>query len=848
MKKTIAFATRGLIFNGNSLKEKALGGSESAMIYMAKELKKLGNLVYVFCECDSPGEYDGVIYQDIDHLEQKLHFKFDVLILSRFLYLHPKTNISNMTIFWMHDIYSDIYSEYFYLSDKTFLMSEYQKTLWTDIDSRFEDSIYVTKNGFDKSLVKENSFIDKKNNYIYASRPERGLKKLLTSIWPQILEINPEANLFIGTYSIKDMKGLPQEYLDFLEEVEKLVDTTKGVIKAGSLTKDKYYDLLSRCGYMVYPTDFQEISCINAIEAQANKCLVISTNGFALKETVKTNTLANNDEEFIEILKKYQDEVLYTEEVQKGFDSIQEYAWDNIAKDWDSYINTFFKTRFEIEKSRIEETLIWFSDLQTLGSINKKKADVLIQDVEVVNSVQTIEWTETYSTRIAEIIDLTTKAIGNSRAVVLDIGCAEGNLSGNIKKICPNVKVIALDSREDFKEIYLERWGETEFICDSVQNISKYNIQADIILAGEILEHLKDPVNTIRNLNQALRPGGSIIFSTPYGPWTQVSGKREEYCNHFELLDILNIFERYVDNGLFFLQSISSGIFKNELLGNFIFGYTKKLDLEFNNLDKEYLINKAYKVRPREKLSACIIIKNEENNLYRCLNSLKGKVDEIVVIDHESTDHSIEICQNFTDKIYTRKWTDSFMEAKNYALSKCSGDWVFSIDADEELVGDNLYQYIYSSQVDLYTINQRQLDNSIDQDQKPIRLFRKGFSFFGHIHESVKYKDEFKMIINDAFLRHFGYLDYDKAQYEKMQRNHEILLKDIKDHPYREENFMYYMRDMLYFFTVSPNKAYVDLASNTWEYCKNKFTNLEFKGNTETFYNKLLELYKTNHD
>ena len=54
MKKSIAFITSGLEFNGNSLIEKSLGGSESAMIYMAREITKLGNDVTVYCECDKP--------------------------------------------------------------------------------------------------------------------------------------------------------------------------------------------------------------------------------------------------------------------------------------------------------------------------------------------------------------------------------------------------------------------------------------------------------------------------------------------------------------------------------------------------------------------------------------------------------------------------------------------------------------------------------------------------------------------------------------------------------------------------------------------------------------------------
>lgn len=85
-------------------------------------------------------------------------------------------------------------------------------------------------------------------------------------------------------------------------------------------------------------------------------------------------------------------------------------------------------------------------------------------------------------------------------------------------------------------------------------------------------------------------------------------------------------------------------------------------------------------------ISVSMIVKNEESCLAKCLESVRG-ADEIVIVDTGSTDKTIEIAKKYTDKVFTDyKWNDNFAEARNHALSKCKGQWVFWIDADDRLV------------------------------------------------------------------------------------------------------------------------------------------------------------------
>lgn len=86
------------------------------------------------------------------------------------------------------------------------------------------------------------------------------------------------------------------------------------------------------------------------------------------------------------------------------------------------------------------------------------------------------------------------------------------------------------------------------------------------------------------------------------------------------------------------------------------------------------------------KLSVSMIVKNEQACLEKCLESIKG-VDEIVIVDTGSTDKTGEIARKYTSRYFENefKWNDNFADARNHALKKCTGDWVLSIDADEYL-------------------------------------------------------------------------------------------------------------------------------------------------------------------
>ena len=108
------------------------------------------------------------------------------------------------------------------------------------------------------------------------------------------------------------------------------------------------------------------------------------------------------------------------------------------------------------------------------------------------------------------------------------------------------------------------------------------------------------------------------------------------------------------------------------------------------------------------RLSIVMIVRNEEKCLDTCLKSVKG-ADEIVVVDTGSIDNTIEVAKTYTSKVYNDyRWRDNFSEARNHALKKATGDWVLSIDADEELLNtiDEVKKVIKKAEKDsIKTVN-----------------------------------------------------------------------------------------------------------------------------------------------
>jgi glycosyltransferase involved in cell wall biosynthesis len=178
------------------------------------------------------------------------------------------------------------------------------------------------------------------------------------------------------------------------------------------------------------------------------------------------------------------------------------------------------------------------------------------------------------------------------------------------------------------------------------------------------------------------------------------------------------------------------------------------------------------------KISACLIVKDEESHLEACLYSIKDFVDEIIVVDTGSKDSTKKIAEKFTSNIYDFKWVDDFSKARNFSISKAASEWILVIDADEILEKESLKRIknlIDQDEYDAFALEQRNYTNNRTefnfipsnarnfQGYIPcniIRLFRnnKKILFSNPVHESVDESiknNNLKVLKTNIPLHHF---------------------------------------------------------------------------------------------
>lgn len=205
-------------------------------------------------------------------------------------------------------------------------------------------------------------------------------------------------------------------------------------------------------------------------------------------------------------------------------------------------------------------------------------------------------------------------------------------------------------------------------------------------------------------------------------------------------------------------------------------------------------------------LSLCMIVKNEENTLGRCLESVKDIVDEMIIIDTGSTDDTIKIAKEYDTKIFFYEWDNSFSNARNYSLSKASKDWILIMDADDELRSEDKYKVIKLINDENNKLNAyfgETLSYSGDSSDYNIysnlniRFIKngKGYKFSGDIHEQIipgseDAKKQVFLGIADIKFYHYGYLNKTVNEKNKRKRNMDIIEKILKENP--DDTFMLY--------------------------------------------------------
>ncbi len=196
-------------------------------------------------------------------------------------------------------------------------------------------------------------------------------------------------------------------------------------------------------------------------------------------------------------------------------------------------------------------------------------------------------------------------------------------------------------------------------------------------------------------------------------------------------------------------------------------------------------------------LSVCLIVRNEEGNLQRCVNSFKSIADEIIVTDTGSTDGTVELAKKLGAKVNYFSWCDDFSAARNYCFSQASGDWIFWIDADEELLPDSLEEVRHClSRDDVfgYLVQRRDLTDLSNPDLYTVMWQERLFRNDKNIHHAGRCHSQFQPSLNELAakkgqvignskicIQHYGFAGPQRV--EKIKRGLKLMELELAERP-----------------------------------------------------------------
>jgi len=352
---SIAFYTRGTEFNGDTIKYSCLGGSESALLYMARELGALGHAVNVFCNCDKPGQYSGVGYHRLEDFEAFTRAqKQDVCIFSRVLETVAPAN-ARTRVLWLHDIasiryYQDNLRSLDHLIDRYFLIGAWQQRGFMDAFDFDRQKLTLTRNGVDLELFHDPP-PRRRNKLVYINTPFRGLDVLL-QLFPFIRQAVPEAELHLYT----GMSLYGSDYSAADRQLENLYSQARqlpGVFLSEPRPKAELARELMSARLALYPSHFNECCSIASLESQAAGTPMVTSALAGLNDTIvhnRTGILVEIDNPELkshsqkyqvnflnQIVRLMRDDLAWQQLSEQAMQAIAErYTWKMIAAEWET--------------------------------------------------------------------------------------------------------------------------------------------------------------------------------------------------------------------------------------------------------------------------------------------------------------------------------------------------------------------------------------------------------------------------------------------------------------------------------------------------------------------------------
>lgn len=341
-------------WNPDIYAERGVGGSETAVIEMAKRLAGRGHKVRVYCSCGEEMEREGVQYLRSGKLFASP--ACDILVVWRMAQLLDQENgpvSARARVLWVHDVDPAFMSiARGFLADRVLGLSKWHCDHLAKEYNLHPDQIVQSRNGIDLSKFEQDIPREFPHRAVWSSSFDRGLTNLL-SYWPDIRKQVPDAELhiFYGNEAHKKAAThlkdpVMQKWIDEVEErIASLAD--QGVVYRGRVEQRQLAKEFMKAGAWLQSTSFSETSCLTAMEAQLAGLAVVASDLAALHETVKHGVLipGTPDDEQCENGQSYRDAfikaavyALQTPEEERLNiieDAKKSFSWDPVADQWE---------------------------------------------------------------------------------------------------------------------------------------------------------------------------------------------------------------------------------------------------------------------------------------------------------------------------------------------------------------------------------------------------------------------------------------------------------------------------------------------------------------------------------
>ncbi len=506
----------GLPFDGQTIPSgKSLGGSETASIQLAEELSRQGHRVTIFCNCEQVTEGPGgVLYSPIgwasgrqggfpkgfyDYIRS---VPIDVCVVQRIPSMFQFETRSKVNLLWQHDLATKTgpsqFQPYCWNIDKILLVSEFMKRQYQEVHGGTSDMYHVTRNGIDLKLI-DDAPAPARDRFrlTYTARPERGLDIMLRAVLPRILEREPRAKLYVSRYT-------DPNNLDFYNQLEAEMKRFGDRIEVlGNLGKQALYENYKASRLYVYPSMFEEVSCITAMEVSACGGVFLGPWRAALPETVGGVCPLVNDEGVLvglpdepvdtglkppterfvnaiadQAVKLMRDDAYYGNWQKKALARAKALSWEGVANDWVKLAHDTI-ARKSGDPRRLVRHFLFNSDVvaarkyaetQTEKALEKSvdayidryvpfmsrtiplsQRPTIAQFYEMRSGGDRANWqTAMYAeteVRLQQLIHFIRPKVETGEIkTLLDFGCAHGGYTKALTDAFPDLKVVGVDN------------------------------------------------------------------------------------------------------------------------------------------------------------------------------------------------------------------------------------------------------------------------------------------------------------------------------------------------------------------------------------------------------------------